>query len=1397
MKRSPSIGNLNINSFYNVLENENINNLKMLTRELEPEELRYIRQRHNERKKLTKEANLLKNLVKEMKEDIQNNYDSNNNLPWVKINKINSKRASESSIININSNHHEFKRKSFDIFINKRHSFNKNKEDIRKKYMKKKTARNLKTNILDLNYDDIQKTKSKISDDSNIENDTSNNNLKKTDMKIEVHPPENNQENNNYINNNNIFINKSLIGNKNNERKNSIDLSMLNHNKLSLNNNLKLIGYEKTKTFLTENVNFLHSNDEDGNSSLIHNSRISSNNILKLKELKNEIKNSFIGEQIKSTKIKETKNYLIDDIIENNSIQNLETQNKEEENYDIDYIEQRYRVLQKKGYVYDSLDDEENIDEEKLSFFIRPESRFILFFDFLINLCSLYYLIYIPYYLGSKEFYCRKGYFFNKENSFELFVDFIYFIDLILPFFIAFYNFEEILKTNIKDISKNYLSGWFLLDFIQAIPFKTIFVLFDTKCQNKDFLNNPLYHKNFQYLLLCFRMLKIFKVLSKNKFLELLSSALNEIEYFSNYLTIYECVIIFFIAIHIVSNIFIFIARNDYPNWITIFGYDNHPYIKLYLIGIYYTIATLTTVGYGDLFCISTSEKVFGMLMEVVGIFAYSWALTSVSNYVKILNEKTEEYEKNCRVLEEIKITYPQLSEDLYDRISRYLKYKQEKEQFDKNIVIECLPVNLSNILVYEMYKPIINNFIFFKNFENVDFIVKVILSFKPILAMKNDILIKDGDLVEDIVFVKKGKLSLELPLEKMSKANNLNKAQNNTNLTFNNTTIKNTTLKDSQTLFIKTPSINIENNNPFVNKRRSSIFESIQTFNQIQTTKKKKRKFFSRFRRKKKQKVIKNTNVQIFKILEIRKNEHFGDILMFLNQRSPLSLRVKTKKAELFFLNKTDAIDISTCYPTIWQKINMKSLFNFEQIKRLMNKIIKIFSHSNGLTNFNPLSKFSNKKNSINSTIVENPLIDEDSDLHSIPTFSDNLDYLEDGHIRLSKSIKKINSRKGNYNPMKEIGIIEEKSEDETYSNIDEKYGIISEKSKEDSDDEIDTINKHSYDDSSLHYTNRHKTKIENENNITPFKPEEINNEIYPDEIFINSPKKNYDIEIKESLNEEQLKTKLCTVIGNNINNIYNNNNINNNNNDNISICSTEISFTINSEYENIDELSSYKYSKDITLRNKIKRILQNDECDISDEYYPNLTKSISSDIEEEMNNFDNQKNITGKESFKFSKFKIKNTNSGKESLSLFNSINFSKRGFGLRKTGTTQVKHTNLQIINFQNKSQKNSNFIESRKTRKEIQHQTTKTKRNLLSTISKNIERNQINLNNPDLFYSEYFHKILDKKKEQHGEVPLNKEEEEFMTKLERKGTLSRMNTTTNKLSIKFTTSIKEQN
>ena len=48
----------------------------------------------------------------------------------------------------------------------------------------------------------------------------------------------------------------------------------------------------------------------------------------------------------------------------------------------------------------------------------------------------------------------------------------------------------------------------------------------------------------------------------------------------------------------------------------------------------------------------------------------------------------------------------------------------------------------------------------------------------------------------------------------------------------------------------------------------------------------------------------------------------------MLSNERSPLIAIVKSRKAELFYLNKKDAIDISNDYPQIWSKIEQKNQF-------------------------------------------------------------------------------------------------------------------------------------------------------------------------------------------------------------------------------------------------------------------------------------------------------------------------------------------------------------------------------------------------------------------------------------------------------------------------------------
>ena len=99
---------------------------------------------------------------------------------------------------------------------------------------------------------------------------------------------------------------------------------------------------------------------------------------------------------------------------------------------------------------------------------------------------------------------------------------------------------------------------------------------------------------------------------------------------------------------------------------------------------------------------------------------------------------------------------------------------------------------------------------------------------------------------------------------------------------------------------------------------------------------------------------------ISFVKILNIRENEHFGDVLMFLGQRSPLRVRVRSKKSELFFLKKIDAIGMSSSFPNIWRRINKKSIYNFNQIKRSIIKIVRLYC---SFKNQREIKKFTYKK--------------------------------------------------------------------------------------------------------------------------------------------------------------------------------------------------------------------------------------------------------------------------------------------------------------------------------------------------------------------------------------------------------------------------------------------------
>ena len=594
---------------------------------------------------------------------------------------------------------------------------------------------------------------------------------------------------------------------------------------------------------------------------------------------------------------------------------------------------EKYRIVTHKGLLYDSLDDEEFEDEEDYNqFYIDPHSFFSKTFDSILFISAILSLIEVPLYLAMNHNFCRKEH-ISLIDGLNFFIEFLNIIDLFLGFFRAYYNWEEQLIRKNKIIALKYFTGWFLFDLIASVPVYSINKMYEPICNAKELSAN--YYNvvldNAHYLFICNRLFKIIKVFLNNQAWKILSNLLSD-----NFSMIVNISLVL-AAINYTACLYIFIARNSYPNWIMHIGLELHSFNEIYICSIYILIMALTTVGYGDITCYSLGERIFQLLLLVVGIMAYSWLVSSFSNYIKKINERSADYESRKSILDEIKINNPNLPDHLYDRILRYLKFKNFHERKLKNIIFDCLPVGLKNNLISEMYKPIIKNFIFFKNFQNTDFIVRVILCFKPVIAYKNDILVNEGDMVEDIMFVKRGVLSVELPINMTNPQENIDKYLNMPLLKIekgpNVQKIGNTTIIPGNDPGLKNILSSINDKEKSKNKKGNYLNRS-SSFGSSTTSLGKKKKAERR-------RSIKTTYV---KILGIRENEHFGDVLMFLEQRSPLRVRVRSKKSELFFLKKMDAVKISTSYQNIWKRINKKSVFNFEQIKKSIRKIVEIY---------------------------------------------------------------------------------------------------------------------------------------------------------------------------------------------------------------------------------------------------------------------------------------------------------------------------------------------------------------------------------------------------------------------------------------------------------------------
>ena len=359
-------------------------------------------------------------------------------------------------------------------------------------------------------------------------------------------------------------------------------------------------------------------------------------------------------------------------------------------------------------------------------------------------------------------------------------------------------------------------------------------------------------------------------------------------------------------------------------------------------------MTTMTTVGYGDIVCISMYERVFHIILLGIGTILYSFIVSKIGNALRDQSYEHMKLSKDLAILENIRLTYPAMPFKLYSKIQKHLlKISQKRKKTGLSLLINGIPDTIKNELLLKIYSKTINSFSIFKEVHNSNFILQVLTSFIPIIAKKEEIIILEGELIDNIIFVKDGRLSIEASIDLNDPYNSIRhfllhnfagiskkeekKINNNTNnlrrvnsiLTIKSKNFKD--LKNEIDNFLLDNQKTVINKNSLIDNNGISMDLGRMNFteNDIEETK------------------IHGDN-HLIKIIDIRKNEHFGDVQMLLQKPCPFTIIAKSRIAEILLLRKNDVIILSKAFPNIWRRIYNKSYHNLVSIKELTFKKLK-----------------------------------------------------------------------------------------------------------------------------------------------------------------------------------------------------------------------------------------------------------------------------------------------------------------------------------------------------------------------------------------------------------------------------------------------------------------------
>ncbi|XP_050073499.1 potassium voltage-gated channel subfamily H member 7 isoform X4 [Anopheles maculipalpis] len=396
-------------------------------------------------------------------------------------------------------------------------------------------------------------------------------------------------------------------------------------------------------------------------------------------------------------------------------------------------------------------------------------SPFKAVWDWIILLLVMYTAIFTPYVaaflLSEPDYNQRKNrkYADDPIVIIDLIVDVTFVVDILINFRTTFVNGQDEVVSHPGRIAVHYLSGWFLIDLVAAIPFDLLLVGSDTDelGLDKDETTTLI------GLLKTARLLRLVRVARK-------------IDRYSEYgaAVLVLLMATFALIAHWLACIWYAIGNAERPllkakiGWLDALAQDTQEYYfpnntgggpsvkSRYVTALYFTFTSLTSVGFGNVAPNTDAEKIFTICVMLVGSLMYASIFGNVSAIIQRLYSGTARYHTQMLRVREF-IRFHQIPNPLRQRLEEYFQHAWTYTNgIDMNSVLKGFPECLQADICLHLNRNLLNNCSAFEA-ASPGCLRALSLKFKTTHAPPGDILVHKGDVLTYLYFIARGSIEI------------------------------------------------------------------------------------------------------------------------------------------------------------------------------------------------------------------------------------------------------------------------------------------------------------------------------------------------------------------------------------------------------------------------------------------------------------------------------------------------------------------------------------------------------------------------------------------------------------------------------------------------------------